>query len=175
MIRFSWDTGFQSDLKKFAKNIDRMEHKLEDRTNPIQKIKKRQVKRWAANFSRQGAIYDKWDPLHASTIRRRIRGSGTTPLVETGGLFSHFVEMNEAGEITNDSVTWNFYNRSGFSGGAQNILGQHFGINPNKGLGGGMEPVPARVLWDFNQEDREAAEDIMSDWVFKIVETYFGV
>ena len=127
------------------------------------------------NFTTQGSIYGQWEPLRESTIARRIPGSGVTPLVETGGLIAHFTNMNEQGQVTNEAVTWNFQNRGGFSGGAQHIMEQHFGINPNKGLGGKLGPVPARVLWDLNDDDREAAEDIMFDWVNRVVDRYFGV
>jgi len=175
MINFIVDDNFGGELKRLAKNVKRGTQKLHDRTEPLQKIKKRQVKRWAVNFDRSGSIYGAWAPLADWTVANRIGGTGRKPLVETGALREYFMSMNNEGQITTAELSWDFKNRGGFSGGPQHILEQHFGIDPNKGLGGGLAPVPARVLWDLNAEDRDAAEDIMFQWVERIVDMYFGV
>jgi hypothetical protein len=176
MIRFDWDEDFPRQMKTLSRSVDRMGAALLDRTTPLQKIKKRQAQQWKVNFDRNGALYTKWAPLALYTKQHRIRGTGTKPLLETGALLAHFKFLNENGEVTNDAINWNFYNSKGFQGGgAQHILDQHEGISPNKGGLGLFRDVPARPLWEFNADDREAAEEILFDWVNVIMDRYFGV
>ena len=169
MIRFDIDTGFQNDLRKFSRNVSKMVDKLDNRDEPMQKIKKRQIKQWQTNFDRDGAIYGAWKDLAPST--RANRGSGKI-LLETGGLLAHFTTLNNAGEVTNDSITWNIWNKAHGQGGSRGILAQHMGFGPR---GGFHSIVPARTLWAFNQQDEDEAEDIMEQWVSRIINTYYGV
>ena len=177
MIRFDWDKDFPRKMKRLSSNVRQMNERLENRTEPMQKIKSRQIKRWQKNFFSQGGEYQSWAPLRPFTVRRRI-GGADIPLIETGGLLTHFTRLNANGEVTNDAVNWNMTNAGGF-GGAAHILEQHFGINPNKGkpMGPGVQmgPVPPRTLWDMDDRDDEENMDILDQWATRIIDQYFGV
>jgi hypothetical protein len=174
MIKFHGDDGFRRDLRKLFRNLNTMEEKLKDRTDPLQKIKKRQVKRWDANFNSQGGLYGAWEPLAEDfTVSRRSKPrSNRRPLYETGALYRHFGYLNNRGEVTNDAIYWNM-GQGGSTDGTYAIF-HHFGYE-NRGLGGGLSPVPARVLWAINADDRDAAEEIMFKWVDDIIDRWFGV
>ena len=164
-------------MKQLVRNAERAEAKLRDRREPLQRIKKRQVQRWQNNFFTQGGEYgSKWAPLSPFTVGRRI-GGADIPLVETGGLLTHFTRLNAAGEVSNEAVTWNMSNAGGF-GGAAHILEQHFGISPNRGKPLGpnvqMGDVPSRPLWDLDDKDEEQTGDLLYEWVGRIVNQYFG-
>ena len=180
MIRFIYDRNDMNRIRQSARRLGRTIEKLEDRSDIMEKMKKRQVRRWETNFNTQGSIYGRWAPLSQFTISRRTIARGITPLRDRNTLYPHFTAMNEAGEVSNDAVNWNFRNkgRDGSFGGAQNILTQHFGLRDNRGRPLGpnvpMGPVPARTLWDFNEKDEDAGEKMLDQWVTRILNQFFG-
>ena len=144
-------------------------HAMQDRREVLEKIKRRQISRWARNFDTQGSIYGPWPALSPSwTIpERRSEGYGAGPkLIRDGYLRAHFVRSNNEGQVTNQAVQWNFQNKYDAW-----IVTHHEGMPnplPNR------KPIPARPLWDLDPEDEDAMVKIMDDWVDDIVKRYFS-
>ena len=170
MIKFIYEV---EDFKRIQRTKQKMERglaKLEDRSDVMTKIKKRQIKRWENNFNTQGSIYTKWKDLAPST--RENRGRSAVVLNETGGLFQHFVDINSKGEVGNDSVSWNIFNKRHGMGGSKGTLVHQFGFGPK---GGFRSHVPARPLWQFDQRDEDAGAKMIEDYVERILDQYFEV
>jgi phage gpG-like protein len=170
MIRFIYDIEDFKRIGRLSKSMDRGMKKLNEREDLMTKLKSRQIKRWEANFNTQGSLYTRWEKLAPSTLRNRGRSAQT--LYDTGGLYKHFVNINEKGEIGNDSVTWNVFNKRHGVGGSQGATVHQFGFGPR---GGFMSSVPARPMWQFDQKDEDAGAKMIDQYVTRILRQHFGV
>lgn len=144
--------------------------RLRNRTPVLEKIKKDQIKRWLVNFDGEGSEYDPWAPLAEATIEDRFyKGFDSGPiLVRTGAHAAHFIEQNEAGVVSDDAVNWNFRDKGGKRGdGGAYLLTHHLG-EPNP-----WGPMPARILWDLDEQDLANAEKKLDAYVGKIVTDLF--
>jgi phage gpG-like protein len=145
-----------------------LKERMRDRSEPLRKVKQKQITRWARNFDSEGRIYGKWPALSPTwTIPDRLdAGHGAGPiLVREGALRTHFVNSNEAGQVNNQAIHWDHRNQPGAY-----IVSHHTGFPnpiPNR------RPIPARPLWDLDPEDEESARKIMEDWIDRIIGQYF--
>lgn len=170
MLQIKIDT---KELDAFIRKLEKGRDQLERLEKPLKKVKEKQIARWAKNFTSQGGIYDKWAPLSPDwTIpERQAQGYGSGPiLIRNGTLLAHFVEQNEAGEVTNDAINWEMSNKGSSRGYAASTVSHHTGYpNPIPGRGS----IPARKLWDFDEKDVETARKILNDYIEDIMEKYF--
>lgn len=161
------------DLQKYLSRAQRAKEALSNRSKPLADIKKKQIARWAQNFTGQGSLYGGWAGLSNDwTIPERVaEGFGSGPiLVRQGTLLAHFVEQNEAGEISNDAINWEFSNKGSSRGYAGATVSMQTGYpNPLPGRAG----IPARILWDLNATDEENGRKILEKWVDRIIAKYF--
>lgn len=168
MLKIEIGPTTKRDIEKLKKALQTLYDRLLNRSEPLRKIKRRQISRWARNFDSQGRIYGQWPALSPTwTIPERGRlGFGPGPiLVREGKLRSHFVRSNEDGEVTNQAIQWNFRNKPDAY-----IVTHHLGMpNPIPG----RRRIPPRPLWDLDPEDEDAAQKIMDEWVDRIIKRYF--
>lgn len=158
-------------LDAAIKKMEQGREKLDNLKDPLDKIKTKQIRRWAQNFSSQGGIYDKWAPLSPDwTIPERVaEGYGAGPiLVRQGTLLAHFVEQNEAGEVSNDAINWTMSNKGSTRGYAAATVSMHQGYTTALNT-----EVPARKLWDFDATDKRNAEKELEKYVERIIKRYF--
>jgi hypothetical protein len=173
MLRVRVQAGTIRQLENLKRSANAFKRQIEDRENPLKKIKRRQIMRWAQNFSSEGGIYGDWPALSDTwTIpEREDQGYGAGPkLFRVGTLFTHFTDQNEDGTVDNQAVQWNFSNMGGPRGFAGSTVSHHTGYpNPIPG----RAAIPSRILWDLDPDDDEAAHDIMEDWIDRVVARYF--
>ena len=159
--------GLDAAIKRMEKGRD----KLDDLKEPLDTIKTKQTRRWAQNFTSEGGIYDKWAPLSPEwTIpERKAQGYGAGPiLIRQGTLLAHFVEQNEAGEVTNDAINWTMTNKGGDRGYAASTVSMHTGYTTALNT-----VVPARKLWDLDETDQRNAEKELEKYVERVIKRYF--
>jgi phage gpG-like protein len=162
------------DFERLSKDTKAATVALNDNSRVMQQVKQYMVDRWATNFSSEGQIYGKWKGLAGWTLQDRAKkGYGSSPiLVRTGALFSHFIRENEAGEVSNDAVYWQMKNKGSRGQPGGWTVRHHEGYDnplPNRGR------IPARVLWDINDEDEERIEEITEDYVDIIIRRYIDI
>ena len=135
---------------------------------PYERIKEKQIKRWVQNFDGQGRIYGAWPRLSPKwTIpERELMGVGQHILIRGGALFDSFASQNEAGEIEDRGVFWNFRN----SQGAFPVRHSEGYTNPIRN----RASVPARKLWDLDQHDEDVAVQEHERYINRIITMYFG-
>jgi len=158
------------EIDAFLRKAKKAQDQLEDLSKPLTKIKEQQTSRWAKNFTSEGGVYDRWAPLADWTLEERdSMGFGSGPiLVRNGTLLAHFVEQNEAGEVTNDAINWEMSNKGGSRGYAAATVSHHSGYDTALGT-----HVPARKLWDLDEKDVQNAEKILEKYVDSIIKRYF--
>lgn len=181
-IRFSGQTN--ASLTRLIGNLARADAALHDQSAPLTKIKKRQIKRWATNFTEEGGIYETWPPIAAYGVNKdgeEVLGwtgrdrvaMGLAPdheiLVRSEGTFASFVTQNEAGEVGNSAVDWTFRNTGGGARGGAYPVSHHTGYTTALG-----SYVPARKLWDLDEEDADEALEITEQYINKVIRTYFS-
>ena len=177
LISASVSVNAEKGLKADQIAIEKVRNALENREAAMQEIKKHMTDRWKVNFTSEGEIYGKWKGLSTTwTIPDRMdKGYGSGPiLVRTGRLFQSFVTANDAGEVTNQAITWNFMNTGNRGGetGEGWFVAQHLGYpNPRTG----HQPIPPRVLWDINEDDENAIQEIMDNYVNSIIQKYMPI
>lgn len=141
---------------------------LENRTKPLQKIKRYQTKQWEANFTSTGGIYGKWPPHSPNT-----RGAKKL-LYRTGNMFASIKDQQNKGMVSSDGIFWSFTNPGPRSPNGSWPLVHHFGADIVQPRMNRTISIPARKIWDFNQSDADNAGRIMDQWVEEVVRTHFG-
>ncbi len=163
MITVKVDPKSRAAVSKLRDDMNATREALDDREKPLEKIKARQIKRWDANFTRQGNLYQPWAALAKSTLEdRKYLGYGPGPiLVRTGNTRSHFVDLNEKGIIKQESVRWNMRDKAGA-----------YPLTHELGRPNIFATMPRRRLWEMNEEDEEGAALIMEKWIDSIIKRY---
>jgi len=164
MISISVDTSQITDaIRRVGKFISALQH----RQDLNQMLKEEQNERWARNFESQGGEYEDWQDTSMSYQQQRTReGFAPTPtLFRSGRTFLHFIVQNEAAGVSNNAVNWNFSNRIAGRNGAYTVS-HHTGYT----LGGST--VPARLLWDLDEEDEDRGAADVEMWVDANAEKY---
>jgi hypothetical protein len=144
--------------------------KLEHRQEPLEKVKRQQILRWAQNFDSQGSIYGGWPALSERWIvpsRPRQAAPSNGPIfMRTGVMRAHFVQVNESGQVDDKGIFWDV--RDGPDGwlathqeGMDNPL-------PNR------NPIPSRTLYDLDATDEDNASRILEEYVDQIVARYWS-
>jgi hypothetical protein len=175
MIKFHVDGDLGKDLRRLSRRGDNAIRDLNDRSKPLNKIKQKQITRWSHNFAKQGTEYgSRWDDLSPATIQSRERPSAPM-LVQTGSLFQHFTKLNKGGVVSDTNVKWIMTNAEGEHGGAANILYHHFGGENHGWYFGSLSDVPARPMWDMDEQDAESAKEELAKWMDGILLKYFGI
>ncbi len=154
-------------LRRLRQDTASVLRQLRNRTEPLRKVKTRQIQRWALNFDSQGAIYGPWPALRPRWVGVGNYVSEGPMLVRDGALQSWFNKSNKKGVVSNQAVTWNFVGTGNKDGsyavfhdlGSRNVPARTYN--------------PSRRLWDLNDEDEEAIADIMDDWADRILSAYF--
>jgi phage gpG-like protein len=157
----------KENLKPVIDAVQKARVALDERQPLMQRIKDRQIRRWATNFNSQGALYGAWPALSPFTLARRAReGSGSKMLVRTGRLVSWVTANNRAGVVDNQSVHWNFR----FSG-----KDGSYAVFHNDGYYSVLykAPVPARLIWDLNEQDENEIAELTEDYVDAVIARYF--
>jgi phage gpG-like protein len=168
MLKIELGKKVIQEANRLLKEVTTIKDRLHDRSEPLRKVKRKQVTRWARNFDSEGRIYGAWPALSPTwTIPARLEaGHGAGPiLVREGALRTHFVNSNEKGEVDNQAIHWDFRNQAGAY-----IVSHHTGYPnpiPNR------RPIPARPLWDLDPEDEDSARKVMDEWVDRILARYF--
>lgn len=173
MIKIEIDAATKRQINSLVTAAEGFEAKMKDRSEVLKKIKRRQITRWARNFSSEGAIYGEWPALSPIwTIPERVvLGYGIGPkLVREGSLMSWVLAENEKPKETNQTLQWNF-SWSGSRDGSLAVL-HHQGYRNAAARSG---RVPARKIWDLDNDDRKAMETIVEEYVDRIATRYFGV
>jgi hypothetical protein len=173
MIKITFAPGTLRDIENLMRSARGFDRQIRDRSEVLKKVKRRQVSRWNQNFSSEGAIYGPWPALSPNwTVpeREALGVGGTGPmLVRHGnvGIMSWVHHANEMTKDTNQAIQWNFE----WSGGRDGSLAVVHQEGATTGLG---TRLPPRKIWDLNPEDRTAIENLVEEWVDKIIEKYFG-
>lgn len=156
MITIEVASSTLHDLREAIVLLERARTKLLNRSNVHEEARDYMAKRWDENFQGEGSIYSSWSQLEPSwTVIER--GSAHPILVRDASLWAHFAEQNEDATITTDTTEWSFQNEEGAW-----TVSHHEGYpNPIRG----RRRIPARVLWDFNNEDEQHIEELFSVWL----------
>lgn len=165
MIKISFAPGTLRDIENLIRSTRAFDTKVKDRSDVLKKAKRRQISRWQANFSSEGGIYGAWPALASSTVANRVSQGfgGTGPmLVRTGRLMSWVEAANQNTKDSNQAIQWNFAWSGGRDGSVAALHSQ------------GYSNVPSRLIWDLNADDRKDLENMVDDWVDKIIAKYFG-
>lgn len=154
----------ESGISKLLADLTGFEADLEDRREPLQEVKERQIARWNRNYTSQGGEYQAWAPNAAATIRDRAsRGYATfPPLQVTGRTLAHFRSQNEEGNVSASAIDWNFNNQPGGDRWASTVS-HHTGYTL------GRSRVPARMLWDLDRQDEDALQQTFEAFLSKII------
>jgi phage gpG-like protein len=166
MIRFDIDA---KGLDKAIRDVSDFIADVKNRKDVMQEIKQEQIDRWAENFQSFGAEYEPWRETSKSYREQRVReGYASSPtLYRSGRTFAHFLQQNEAGQATNSAVNWSFTNRIAGRNGA-------YTVSHHSGYQLGKSTVPARVLWDLDEEDEDRVEADLEQWLDQLGDKHFG-
>lgn len=150
-------------LDEFIRGLSDFIRQMKNRSEIMRKIKRDQVSRWSANFLSEGAEYGKhWEPTSENTV-----GYSGRTLYQTGGTYRFFMSLNEDGQVDNNSIEWGFYN-------AMNGRGGQYPVSHHTGYNLGSSRVPARMLWDLDNQDEDRIEEDLSRWVMQVAERTIG-
>lgn len=164
MISITVDT---SEITDAIRRIGRFISALQHREDLNQMLKEEQNERWARNFQSRGGEYEDWAETSDFQQQRRVQeGYSPTPTLEmTGRTLQHFLSQNDEASITNSAVNWNFTNRIAGRDG-QYTVSHHTGYRL------GNSQVPARLLWDLDEEDEDRGEQDVELWLEANAEKY---
>lgn len=145
---------------------------LRNRKELMDKLKETQVERWQANFESRGGEYEEWQETSPEYQAVRVaEGFSPTPTLERSGrLLTHFTSQNEAGKTNNSAVRWEFFNRVAGRRGAYTVS-HHTGYQLGKGAR--KHPVPARVLWDLDNQDEDRGATEIENWIDELAARHF--
>lgn len=150
-------------LDSFIRGLNDFSRQLRNRSEILRKVKSDQVRRWSANFLSEGAEYGKhWEPTSEHTV-----GYSGRTLYQTGGTYRYFMSLNNAGQVDNDDIEWEFYN-------AMNGRGGQYPVSHHEGYSLGSSRVPSRMLWDLDPEDEDRIEQGIGRWVLQVAERTLG-
>ena len=157
-------------VQKMARDVAKSEVALRNRTKPLERIKKRQIRRWVQNFHSEGGEYGVWSPLRPWTMgSRQALGYGASgpKLVRTGALLGFFNKENQAGVVNAENISWLIQGDG--SGGSYAVFHQTGYYNY---LTGGF--VPARKMWELDEKDADVVEEEMKRYVDQIIKQYYS-
>lgn len=171
MFTFEVSPSTFKDIRAVQRSARSAKTALSDRRIPLEKIKRKQLRRWDENFNNQGTLYGKWAALEPTTLTdRRNRGYGDGPILVRSGALSNWVTTrNRAGTVAAQSLRWSFTGRSGGAGGASAPFHSSGFYNVAAG-----RYVAPRVIWDLNQEDQDNAQRELDKYVDTIIKKYFS-
>lgn len=157
--------GFQVDLNNLQNMITKiglLKARLNDRSEPLERIKSNQNKRWDANFTAEGRLYDPWAPLTAFTRREKAaKGFGNMPLlVRTGTLSSWVNAAQEDANVGMKTLTWIFKSTGSRTDGSYAVFHSQGYHNT-----WAQRFIAPRVLWKLDSRDEQNAVDTLDQWI----------
>jgi hypothetical protein len=171
MVSISISAKTFADIANVRTSLLRARHSIENRTSVMQKIKRKQLRRWKTNFIGQGSEYGKWRALRPRTVAvRKSMGLGPTPILIRGGSLLGWVNThNSAGVVSSQAIHWEFHGKSGGAGGASAPFHSEGYFNVPAGV-----YVPPRIIWNLDATDRTNAERELEEYVDTVIQKYFS-
>lgn len=151
-------------INAIIRDLTRFEADLENREEPLEEVKERQIARWNRNYMSQGGEYRSWPGNAPSTIRsRQERGyQGWPPLIVEGRMITHFRDQNEEGNVSSSAIDWNMENRPDGDRWLSTVS-HHTGYRLGKSR------IPSRMLWDLDRQDEDALQNTFEVYLGKII------
>jgi hypothetical protein len=138
-------------LEAFIRGLATFRKRLEDRSEPLEDIKKLQAERWIRNFASGGGEYIPW----------KANAQGTQPLFQSGRTFGIFSDQSNSGQVSSDAAKWEFEN---VPGGRR----WYSPVSHDAGYVLGKSAVWSRPMMLLDEKDGDRAEKIIYEWVISL-------
>lgn len=186
-IKMEVDRASIRELDRRRKGVKELIKDSKDRRIVLQQVKHYLAQRWLENFADEGAIYGKWKGLAEATAdTREQQGYGRYEpiLVRTETLAVEFSEQGEdEARLNAASVRWNFHDTAdafpvshhlGFPNPMASRTTSSSRKRSTSRQRGGPRDIPARKLWDINDEDEARISVMLEDWFEMIFNKNLG-